>query len=158
MELHHRHQRYERCVLLLNYPAVNWCPEKCSNLRLSLFRGALGPSQLSRQIGTATRIRTEKTFILSERCLPDCIIAAWCRSPASNREATRFKRARYASSLQIGVGIAGENRTLSERLRNRIPSVGRDMESSSGVEPLSVRLEGAGPKSVGEDIGADDEN
>jgi hypothetical protein len=32
------------------------------------------------------------------------------------------------------------------------------MESSSGVEPLSVRLEGAGPKSVGEDIGADDEN
>jgi hypothetical protein len=38
-------------------------------------------------------------------------------------------------------------------------SAGRDrLESSSGVEPLSVRLEGAGPKSVGEDIGADDEN
>jgi len=35
----------------------------------------------------------------------------------------------------------------------RVPSAGRDrLESSSGVEPLSVRLEGAGPYSLGEDI------
>ena len=158
MELHHRHQRYERCVLLLNYPAVNWRLEKCSNLRLSLFRGALGPSQLSRQIGTATRIRTERTFILSERCLPDCIIAAWCRSPASNEKHSGLSGADMPIPFRSALASRKRIELSVNDLGNRIPSVGRDMESSSGVEPLSVRLEGAGPKSVGEDIGADDEN
>ncbi len=57
-------------------------------------------------------------------------------------------------------GVAREIRTLDQRFRtSHTGSAGRDyLESSSGVEPLSVRLEGAGPKSVGEDIGADDEN
>jgi hypothetical protein len=41
-------------------------------------------------------------------------------------------------------------------LGNHIPSAGRDVVASSGVEPLSVRLEGASPCSFGEaEIGAE---
>ncbi len=77
-------------------PAVNWRLTKCSKLRLSLFTGALGPSQLSRQIGALHWIRTNTESGLSRTLLPIGLLAR---------------------------------------------SAGRDgLESSSGVEPLSVRL------------------
>ena len=82
--------------------------------------------------GVDPRLRTGKQLVLSESGMPVPF-----RSALASRE-----------RIELSVNDLG----------NRIPSVGRDMESSSGVEPLSVRLEGAGPKSVGEDIGADDEN
>jgi hypothetical protein len=40
---------YEPGGLTTALLCINWCPEKCSHLRLSLFRGALELSQLPRQ-------------------------------------------------------------------------------------------------------------
>jgi hypothetical protein len=56
-----------------------WCPEKCSHLRLFLFREALGLSQLSRR--------------------------GWCRDRDSNADAERSQRSRYANSLHRGIRL-----------------------------------------------------
>lgn len=49
VDLHHHRQVYETCAPLFVLRHRRWCPEKCSHLRLFLFREALELSQLSRR-------------------------------------------------------------------------------------------------------------
>ena len=49
VDLHHHRQVYETCAPLFVLRHRKWRPEKCSHLRLFLFREALELSQLSRR-------------------------------------------------------------------------------------------------------------
>jgi hypothetical protein len=68
-ELHARPSGYEPDEVLLFYPA-NWCPEKCSHLRLFLFREALALSQLSRRNWYA---RPELNWHAEAQSSHDCV-------------------------------------------------------------------------------------
>jgi hypothetical protein len=111
----------------------NWRPEKCSHLRLLLFRQALELSQLSRQVGTPGRDRTgtPKHGPLKTACLPNSTTGVWCPAPDSHRDAVRFELTRSADSHQLGewrprcdeasTGAPSRIRTRIVGLEGRLP-------------------------------------
>ena len=120
-KLHPRRSGYEPGARLSELSRNNWCPEKCSHLRLLLFRQALELSQLSRHelvrparvelarqrhshlktaclpippraYGADPRICTEKQLGLSQSGLLVPIRSAkWCATSDSNTHCPGFK-------------------------------------------------------------------
>lgn len=91
-------------VTLVCRHGQKWCPEKCSHLRLFLFREALALSQLSRRDWYA---RPELNWHAEAQSSRDCVSAysttgVWCQAPDSHRDAVRFELTRYANSRQLG--------------------------------------------------------
>ena len=138
----------------LRLSRIKWCPEKCSHLRLFLFREALELSQLSRRnwyarpsvelaclkhspLKTAcsacsttgiwcgsSDLHREATGFKPVRSANSLQIRVWCQAPDLHREAVRFELTRYANSRQLG-GTRGQTRTdRSQHRRLRRPSTG----------------------------------
>jgi hypothetical protein len=131
--LHSPLSAHETGAKLPSLTPLNWCPEKCSHLRLPVFSGALELSQLSRHgphdwNRTSTAFRPQRSQHCASTISPRGDVGAPRRTrklvSAAGLEPA-LKRLRRSPSVPTGVdkvGRHGRSRTYSRRFRR--PSTG----------------------------------